>query len=93
VLLLGKKLTAAEALKCGFVTEVFPAATFQEETKHKLEQIPKLLPNSLKESKKLVRSLDQAKLHKVNDLECQKLVSMWQGEECLTAAAKFLSRK
>ncbi|OWA51888.1 Enoyl-CoA delta isomerase 2, mitochondrial [Hypsibius exemplaris] len=93
VLLLGKKLSAAEALECGFVTEVFPADTFEVETKRRLELLPKLAPISLKESKILIRSLDQAKLHKVNDLECKRLIGMWQGDECLSAAAKFLSRK
>ncbi|GAU90082.1 hypothetical protein RvY_02554-1 [Ramazzottius varieornatus] len=93
MLLLGKKLQAAEALQAGFVTEVFPSESFDTEVKRKLEQIPKLLPNSLLESKKFMRSLNQGKLHKVNQLECDKLIGMWQGDECLNAAAKFMSRK
>ena len=93
MLLLGKKLTAADALQAGFITEVFPSESFDTEVKRKLEQIPKLLPISLMESKKFMRSLNQGKLHKVNHLECQRLISMWQGDECLNAAAQFMSRK
>ncbi|XP_055348431.1 enoyl-CoA delta isomerase 2-like [Paramacrobiotus metropolitanus] len=93
VLLLGKKMSSAEALECGFITEVFPADSFQQETQRRLQSFAKLMPISLKESKTFIRSVEKEKLHQVNHEECTKLITMWQGEECISAATKFLSRK
>lgn len=93
VLLLGRKLSAAEAKEVGFITEVFPADIFTKETERRLDSFSKFAPISLRESKIMIRSFDKEDLHRVNHEECTKLIPMWQGEECLSAAAKFLSKK
>ena len=45
VLLAGRKLTAVEALNCGFVTEVIPQAEFEKEVDKKMKHLVSLPPN------------------------------------------------
>ncbi len=42
MLLFGRKLTAQEALKVGFVNEVFPSDTFDADAKRRVEAIASL---------------------------------------------------
>ena len=92
MLLLGRKFTATDACSAGLVTEVFPAATFEKEVRARLQNVTKLMPRSLKESKIFIRGLERDQLHRVNKRECELLTDMQQSEECLSAAAKFLSK-
>ena len=44
MLLAGRKLTAAEALDCGFVSEVFPHDDFLNEVNNRVTAMAKLPP-------------------------------------------------
>lgn len=93
VLMLNEQLSAVEAKACGFVTDVFPHATFHEETKKKLQQLSKLPPKSLKYSKALVRDPIWADLHKANDRECDRLKERFVSEEAMQAVMNFFKDK
>lgn len=93
ILLLDGMLTAAEAKEVGLVTEVFSQETFQSEVHQRLTAMSKLPPKTLKSIKNLVRSNEKEKLHEVNKKECELLIDLWQGEECIAAMAQFAARK
>ena len=88
----GRKITAAEALEWGLVSEVYSP---EEESKvwAKIESLAELPSKSLIYSKRLVRSQDRAALHEANRLECEQLIERWQAEDCMNAVVKFFNRK
>jgi len=91
-LLFNKKITAQEAHKLGLVTEVFPSATFAEETEKRTTELSKLPPESVIMSRKLMRQPYIEQWHKVNTAECELIEGRWQSKECLDALSKFYSR-
>lgn len=93
VLLLNEKLSAQEAKACGFVTDMFPHASFHEETKKRLQQLSKLPPKSLQYSKGLVRDPIWADLHKANDQECDRLTERFVSAEAMQAVMNFFKDK
>lgn len=86
-------LTAREAKQVGLVTDVFPANTFYNEVQSRLQKLAKLPPNALLASKNLIRNAERAKLHEVNEAECNLLFELWQADECKNAMINFASRK
>lgn len=93
LLLFNKKITAAQACELGLVTEVFPDATFQKEVWTRLKAYAQLPPNSLRLSKKLIRSVERDRLHAANDAEVELLRERWTSDECFNAIANFFQRK
>ncbi|XP_076028857.1 enoyl-CoA delta isomerase 2-like isoform X2 [Oratosquilla oratoria] len=93
LLLFNKKITAHEAEKIGFVSEVFPDSSFQQEVWPRLQALSKLPINSLIFSKALTRDMEKDVLHKVNDIECDRLVERWLSDDCAKAIMAFFSRK
>ncbi|XP_042868681.1 enoyl-CoA delta isomerase 2-like [Penaeus japonicus] len=93
MLLFNKKITAHEACDLGLVTEVFPDASLQQEVWPRLQAYAKLPVKSLVYSKALSRNMEKDILHKVNDMECDRLVERWTSDDCINAVMKFLSRK
>jgi len=93
LLLFNKKVTAAQACDLGLVTEVFPDASFQAEIWPRLQAYAKLPVNSLVYSKALTRDVDKEILHKVNTLECDRLVERWTSDDCAKAIMAFFARK
>jgi len=93
MLLFGKKLSAEEAYQCGFVTEVFSPEKFVTDTSKRLKQFANLPPQSVMQSKKLIRDHDREQLHKTNNAECDVLKIRWQSEELLQAAMKYFQAK
>lgn len=93
VLMLNEQLSAQEAKTCGFVTDVFPHATFYEEAKKRLQQLSKLPPKSLQYSKALVRDPIWADLHKANDKECERLKERFISAEAMQAVMNFFKDK
>lgn len=92
-LLLNKKLTAAEAERCGLVTEVFPAAEFEEKVSKHLKAACEASKNSMIYSKKLSRDVERSVLHEVNVAECDRLVERWQSQDCMEAIMKFFQTR
>ena len=93
VLHLGRKLNAQEALECGFVSRVFPAADFRDEVEKWAKLMATSPPNALKSSKSLVRDPIKESLRKANRAECEMLVKLWQSQECFQAIMNFMKRK
>jgi len=93
MLLFNKKMSAAEAARCGLVTEVFPAAKLGQEVWPKLAGLAKLPPLSLVYGKRLVRDVDREALKQANKAECSRLIERWLSDECRDAVMAFLSRR
>ncbi|CAL4060830.1 unnamed protein product [Meganyctiphanes norvegica] len=93
LLLFNKKVTAAQACELGLVTEVLPDASFQGEIWPRLQALAKLPVNSLVYSKALTRDLEKETLHKVNKMECDRLVERWASDDCFKAIMAFFNRK
>ncbi|GFR20685.1 enoyl-CoA delta isomerase 2, mitochondrial [Trichonephila clavata] len=93
ILMFNKKFTAAEAKELGLVSEVFPHETFQQNVQEKLSVLADASKNSQIYTKELTRGLERSTLHKINELECQRLVERWQSPDCMEALMKFFQRK
>lgn len=93
VLMLNEQLSAQEAKSCGFITDVFPHATFHEEAKKRLQELDRLPPKSLQYSKALVRDPIWADLHKANDKECDRLTERFISQEAMQAVMNFFKDK
>lgn len=93
VLMMNKQLSAKEAKECGFVTDYFPSANFEAETKQRILEFSKLPPTSLRHSKTLVREPIWSELHKANDKECERLVERFTSEEAMKAVMEFFKDK
>uniref|UniRef100_A0A1I7XTD9 ACB domain-containing protein n=1 Tax=Heterorhabditis bacteriophora TaxID=37862 RepID=A0A1I7XTD9_HETBA len=92
VLLFSKKLSAAEALERGLITEVIPDAEFASTSANIVKQYADLPPETLRINKGLLRSLHKDALTKTNEVECATIKERWQSKECASAIAAFLSR-
>lgn len=93
VLLMNRKLTAAEAKAAGFVAEVFPAGKFEAECGRKIEHLLKQPPKSLMYSKMLLRQPIKETLHKANVAECDRLIERFSSDEAIGAVMSFFSGK
>lgn len=90
VLLLGRKLSAAEALQCGFVSNVFSDPFFAEEVLKRARTMASFPPKGLQVTKRLVRGeAERAALHEACDRELKALVKQFVSDECVTAVMKF----
>ncbi|KDO23875.1 hypothetical protein SPRG_10022 [Saprolegnia parasitica CBS 223.65] len=92
MLLLGQKLSASTAAQRGLVTDVY-GADFDTQVAGHVQTLAKAYPNSMKQSKALIRGIDLATLQAVNKTECKVLQKLWLSPECLDAVSKFSSRK
>lgn len=93
VLLMGRKLTAAEAERHRLVAQVFEHSVFMEEVMKRATLLSTLPPESVRISKKLIRSHRREELHRVNKEECVVLKDRWLSPECMDAIISFMSRK
>ncbi|MFH4982712.1 hypothetical protein AB6A40_009421 [Gnathostoma spinigerum] len=93
VLLLSRKLTALEAYERNLVTEVFPDATFKEESEKRILEYSLLPPESLRMNKWILRESHRDALLKCNTREVKLLAERWQGQECMDAIKTFMTRK
>jgi len=90
---MNKVLTAKEAKDCGFITDVFPAASFQAECQKRLDYISKQPAKSLMFSKMLNREPVKQQLHKVNIDECKRLEERFLSDEAMKAVMNFFKGK
>ena len=93
VMYLARKLDCKEALKCGFVSKSFPAVAFEAEVDERTIKMAQIPPLAFRGSKSLVRGHLRAKLHQVNQAECELLYKLWKSPECWQAIADFMTRK
>jgi peroxisomal 3,2-trans-enoyl-CoA isomerase len=93
VLLMGRKLTAAEAAARGLVAEVFEHGSFAAEVRARAEAAAALPPQSLSLSKQLVRGHSREALKTACDKELALIQERWISDECVSAVMAFVSRK
>ncbi|CAN8025813.1 unnamed protein product, partial [Ixodes persulcatus] len=93
VLMMNTRLSAKEAQECGFVSECFPDASFQEGTQKKIQEMAKLPAKSLMHSKTLVRASVWEDLHKANNLECEEIIELSALEVTRKAVMAYLRCK
>jgi len=94
ILILGKKLTAQEALQFRMVNSVFPPSKLMEETCGVASQIALSPPLALMDSKKLIKNEAYLqKLESVNEIEVKTLVNRWKSAEFMQAIMSFMTRK
>ncbi|XP_066975855.1 enoyl-CoA delta isomerase 2-like [Macrobrachium rosenbergii] len=92
MLLFNKKITAADAYECGFVTEVYPHKSLHK-VWPKIHEWAKLPPNSLHSAKALISSHKKEYLKQVNHQECDQLALTLTKGEFTTAVMEFFNRK
>ncbi|XP_011270516.1 hypothetical protein, variant [Capsaspora owczarzaki ATCC 30864] len=93
MLLLGQELSAAEAERVGFVSQVLPHEHFHDAVHRKALEFAKLPPQSMQISKRLIRERTLGVLDEVNRTECKVLSERWLSEECMNAIMAFMARK
>lgn len=93
-LLFNRKLTAQEAFERNLVTQVIPDGNFQEEAWKQIEVISKLPKESLRESRKLLKTESEKEvLREVNKKECDVLVGRWLSSEFVRVIMEFWGAK
>lgn len=93
MLLFSNKITATEAHRRFLVTKLYADRDFDKEVWADLARIAALPRGSLTDSKRIIRDLDRAALHKANLDELKLLITRTKSEECMTAVLNFISRK
>lgn len=91
VLMLGRRLSAADALRLNLVSDVIPAAQFRGEARRRAEAAAALPPITVRKIKALVRSRTDAAMRKAMHDEVDLLTELWQGEECMEAIMRFVA--
>eukprot|EP01084_Bolivina_argentea_P049935 91816_1 len=94
VLMMGKKLTAKDAERYNFVSEVFPKERFMDIVMDKAYKFANEIPtNGVQEFKKLKRELMKDVYNKVQQKELKLLSKLLVSPEAISIAMKFLNRK
>lgn len=93
MLLLNHKLTAAEALKFNFVSEVFTNSELSTKLWPRIESFSKLPKDSIRISKKLMQKIELAELKQACDDELAELYKRYDSEEHIDAMKNFMNRK
>ena len=92
------KMSAKEALECGFVSRIVPSSQFKAYVEEWVFGPKGLVntcyPQSMQFSKALVRNEEMRnKLHLVNRDEANTIKDRWISDECMQALQKFATRK
>jgi peroxisomal 3,2-trans-enoyl-CoA isomerase len=93
MLLLNRKLTAAEAYERNLVTQVFSDAEFDSKVEETLKYMASLPPHCFQASKHRIREANRQILLDVNAKECADLKERWVHEELVQALMAFFNRK
>jgi len=93
VLLLGKTMTAHEAERAGFVSEVFASELFGEQVLQRARKLASFPPNALRQTKWLMREPQRQRLHDANEREITLLVDRFMSEESTSAVLKFMMER
>eukprot|EP00005_Dracoamoeba_jomungandri_P008962 CAMPEP_0174264658 /NCGR_PEP_ID=MMETSP0439-20130205/23345_1 /TAXON_ID=0 /ORGANISM="Stereomyxa ramosa, Strain Chinc5" /LENGTH=276 /DNA_ID=CAMNT_0015350659 /DNA_START=46 /DNA_END=876 /DNA_ORIENTATION=+ len=94
ILLMGKKITAEEALKCGWVSEVYPKHLLLQHALTKARTVASFPVNALKQTKALIMHPQRKQmLRETNDRELTLLVERFMSEECINAMMQFMMNR
>lgn len=98
MLLMGKKLTAVEAERCGLVADILPQDSFHQHLIAKAKIMADLPPNAVKDTKTLQMDYPmngkgsmtrREYLRYVSNYELEMLTERMMSKECATAIMKF----
>jgi len=93
ILILGRAVTAAEAVACGLVRKTFPSDQLLAKTLDIAHTIADLPQGSVLAAKRLLCRWDRDTLLQVNHEETRVLEERWKSQECMEAVVDFLCRK
>lgn len=93
VLLLNQKLTAEDALRLNFVSDVVKLEELDSKIWPKVMEITKLPVGSLMAGKSLLMKARQADLDRAMNNECEELQRRFHSDEFFNAVAQFNQRK
>jgi len=93
MLLFGKKLSAVEAQRCGFVSEIFSETKLLPSVIKIAKTIAEYPISVLMKSKKLIREPIRDNLLATNKREIELLSKLWVSPETLEAVVKFMANK
>lgn len=93
MLLLNHKMSASEALKFNFVSEVFAPSDLSTKLWPRIEHFATLPKNSMRVSKQLVKKFEIDHLLRACDEEMAELYKCQDGEEFMNAVINFMNRK
>ncbi|XP_030372893.1 enoyl-CoA delta isomerase 3, peroxisomal [Scaptodrosophila lebanonensis] len=93
LLLLNEPLSAREAYQFGFVSRVFKLDELDTVAWPKIRIYAALPPNSLRESKRLMRLHERESLLRANEAEAKELLNCTQSSEFFEALMNFAMRK
>ncbi len=93
ILLFDREISATEALDVGLAAHVWSAEEFEAKATAKAREIAKLPRLSMRSCKALLRDHERETLHRVNDLECDLLLELWQSDECINALKDFMKKQ
>jgi peroxisomal 3,2-trans-enoyl-CoA isomerase len=90
MLLMGRKLTASDAERVGFVAQVFPQASFMQSVMSRVNRMAAFPGAALVDTKTLTRANNKAQLHATNDAELKMLVKRFMSPDCVQAVMQFM---
>lgn len=93
IILLNEKLTAQEAYQYHFVSRVFKLSELDSVIWPKIREYSKFPPNSMRESKRLVKKALHDNLIRARDAECEILSTRYYDSEFIQAIFDFGMRK
>lgn len=93
MLLLNHKMSAEEAVRFNFVSEVVPRAELDTKLWPKIDAFAKLPPQSLLATKRLLRKFETNHLQNALNDELDQLYKCFESEEFINALGNFFSRK
>lgn len=92
MLLLNHKLNAHEALQFKFVSEVYAAAELDTKIWPRIQEFAKLLPGSVRISKRLMRRFDESSLLAACEFEVAELRGRLASDEAQNAMVNLMNR-
>ncbi|KAG6455383.1 enoyl-CoA delta isomerase 2 [Manduca sexta] len=93
MLMFNHKMTAKEALDCGFVNYLYKPEEIQSKVWDKITEVSKLSSTSLFATKNLIRGVIQSKLLNANKREMEELDKIWQAGGYLNTAQNVFTKK
>lgn len=77
MLLLNHKMSAREALECGFINYIYKPEELQSKVWDKIVEVSKLPKYTVAATKKLLRDTVRVELLKANEDEIEELNNIW----------------
>lgn len=93
MLLFNHKMSSLEALKTGFVSEIFKSSELESKIWPRLENYSQLSQSSMMETKALIKRNELEILNRVNKEEGAALTARWTSGEAVHAIMEFMQRK